>query len=150
MNYIDKKPGLKRCYVLSDDKLIISGGKWLCGSFNLEYRLTKIKPEPDVFQQRDQTNCAIAGLPGLMLLGVVVVFGENIYGTFAVGFWAMLMVSVITMGLGFWLGGKMKVALFKSHDEVPLFDVASRGNDLAEFDEFVSQLKQNISKAKDV
>jgi hypothetical protein len=44
----------------------------------------------------------------------------------------------------------MKVSLFKSHDEVPVFDVASRGNDLSEFDAFVSKLKENISKAKHV
>jgi hypothetical protein len=147
MTYIDKKPGFRRTYTLSDEALVIEGKKWLGGSFRQEFSLNRVKPEPDEHRLKDDTNSALVGMPGLAIFMIGVIGGTAIYEKSPVGFYAILGAGLAAMIVGFVLGGRMRVLLFKSHDEVPLFDVASRGSGAAAFDTFTSELKARIRVA---
>jgi len=147
MNYVDKKPGFRRTYTLSGESLVIEGKKWLGSSFRQEFSLKKVKPEPDEHRLKDDTNSALVGMPGLAIFMIGVIGGTVIYERSSVGFYAVLGVGLAAMIVGFVLGGRMRVLLFKSHEEVPLFDVASRGSSAAQFDAFASELKARIRAA---
>jgi hypothetical protein len=147
MTYIDKKPGLRQTYTLSDETLVIEGRKWLGTTYRQEFCLRKIKAEPDVHRLKDDTNSAIVGLPGLGVFMVGVIGGTVIYEKSAVAFYAILIVGLTAMVAGFIFGGWMRVLLFKSHDEVPLFGIACRGNNATAFDAFAAELKTRIRAA---
>ena len=147
MIYIDKKPGFRRTYTLGNEALVIEGKRWLGSSFRQEFSLSKVKPEPDEHRLKDDTNSALVGMPGLAVFMIGVIGGTVIYEASPVGFYAILGAGLAAMIVGFVLGGRMRVLLFKSHDEVPLFDVASRGSSAAMFDAFASELKARIRAA---
>lgn len=148
MTYIEKKPGFQRAYTLTGDKLVIEGKKWLGSSFRQEFDLARVKPEPDEHQLKDDTNSAVVALPGLIIFMTGVVCGEPIYARTPVGFYAILGVGLAAMISGLVLGGRMRVLVFKSREEVELFDVADRGNTAVKFDSFVSELKSSIRSAR--
>jgi hypothetical protein len=147
MTYIDKKPGFRRTYTVSGETLIIEGKKWLGTSFRQEFSLRKVKAEPDEHQFKDDTNSAIVGLPGLAIFMIGVIGGTVIYEKSAVAFYMTLGFGLAAMIAGFIFGGRMRVLLFKSHEELPLFDLPCRGNNAAVFDAFAAELKAQIRAA---
>lgn len=147
MNYVDKKPGFRRTYTLRDDVVSIDGRRWLGSSFHQEFSLSKVKPEPDEHRLRDDTMSALVGMPGLVVFMVGVLAGTAIYEETPVGFYAVLALGLAAMLVGFAFGGRMRVLVFKSHDEVPLFDVASRGSRPEDFDAFTTELQARIRAA---
>lgn len=147
MTYVDKKPGFRRSYTLRGDVLSIDGRRWLGGSFHQEFSLKKVKPEPDEHHLKDDTTSALVGLPGLAVFVISVLAGATIYEKTPGGFYALLGLGLAAMLIGFVLGGRMRVRVFKSHDDVPLFDVASRGNRLADFEAFTTELTTRIRAA---
>jgi hypothetical protein len=147
MTYIDKKPGFRRTYTLIGDTLVIEGKKWLGSSFRQEFSLTKVKPEPDEHRLKDDTKSALVGMPGLAIFMIGVIGGTAIYEKTPVGFYAILSIGLAAMAVGFVFGGRMRVLVFKSHEEVPLFDVANRGSRAVEFDAFTDEVKTRIRAA---
>jgi hypothetical protein len=147
MIYIDKKPGFRRTYALGVGALVIEGRYWFGSSFRQEFSLKRVKPEPDEHRLRDDTLTALVGMPGLVIFMIGVIGGTSIYEKTPIGFYAILSIGVVTMLLGFVFGGRMRVLLFKSHDESALIEVVSRGSSAAEFDSFVSELKACIRAA---
>jgi len=147
MTYIDKKLGFRRTYTLIGDTLVIEGKKWLGSSFRQEFCLTKVKPEPDEHRLKDDTKSALVGVPGLAIFMIGVIGGTAIYEKTPVGFYAILGIGLAAMVVGFVFGGRMRVLVFKSHEEVPLFDLANRGSSAVEFDAFADELKTRIRAA---
>jgi len=147
MTYIDKKPGFRRTYTLGPESLVIEGKKWLGSSFRQEFSLKKVKAEPDEHRLKDDTNSALVGMPGLAIFMIGVIGGAVIYEKSPIGFYAIIGIGLAAMIVGFILGGRMRVLLFKSHEEVPLFDVACRGSSAAQFDAFAAELKSRIHAA---
>jgi hypothetical protein len=147
MIYVDKKPGFRRTYTLHDAVISIEGRRWLGSSFRQEFSLKKVKPEPDEHRLKDDTMSALVGMPGLIVFLIGVLAGTVIYEKTPVGFYALLGFGLAAMVVGFVFGGRMRVLVFKSHDEVPLFDVASRGSRPEEFEAFTTELKARIRAA---
>jgi len=147
MTYIDKKPGFRRTYTLSSEKLVIEGKKWLGSSFRQEFALKKVKPEPDEHRLKDDTNSALFGMPGLVIFMTGVIGGTAIYEKTPVGFFTVIGIGLVAMIVGFVVGGRMRVLVFKSQDEVPIFDVPNRGNRAVDFDLFTRELKSRIRAA---
>jgi hypothetical protein len=147
MTYTDKKPGFRRVYTLGDTSLVIAGKRWIGSSFRQEFALKKVKSEPDEHRLKDDTKSALVGMPGLVLFMIGVIAGTAIYEKTSVGFYVILSVGLAAMIVGFVFGGRMRVLVFRSHEEIPLFDVADRGRRTTEFEEFTSVLKARIRAA---
>lgn len=147
MTCIDKKPGFRRTYALGPETLVIEGQKWLGSSFRQEFSLRKVKSEPDEHRLKDDTISALVGMPGLAIFFIGVIGGTVIYEKSPIGFYAIIGVGLVAMIVGIILGGRMRVLLFKSREEVPLFDVACRGSSAVQFDAFISELKSRIRTA---
>lgn len=147
--YIDRKIGFQRTYSLGADTLVVEGKRWFGGAFRQEFQLRKLKPEPDEHRIRDDSDSALAGMPGLGVFLVGAILGPFIYERTPRGFYAVLSVGLAAMIIGLVLGGRVTVLVFKSRDELPLIEVACRRRKAAEFEQFIGELKTRIRAASE-
>lgn len=106
--------------------------------------LEKIKPEPDVHYVKDDTRTGMVGLPGLIIFMIGAFGGTVIYEKSPFAFYSILGVGLAAMIAGFIFGGKVKVYVFKSREEIGIFEVTGRGNSAEAFESFVEELKRRI------
>ena len=144
ITYIDKKLGFRRLYSLSDDTLVIIGKKWFGSSYRSEITLKRLKEEPDKHRMKDDTQNALVGMPGLVIFMIGVFGGATFYEKNPMGFYAILAGGLTAMVFGFILGGRIRVYVFKSREEIPVFDIADRGSQHDAFEVFITELKMHI------
>lgn len=148
MTYTEKSWGKTRSYSVEGNTLHLLVRKTLGGSSKVSIALQRIKPEPDVHFLRDDTRQGLVGLPGLIVFMFGAFLGTTIYEKSPVAFYAILAAGLGAMIGGFVLGGRIKVYLFKTHEEMGLFEVTGRGNQDEAFEHFVSELKQRIGETQ--
>ena len=144
MIYSEKSWGKSRSFIVEGDTLHLTAKKAFGGVSNISIDLKKIKPEPDVHFVKDDTRTGMVGLPGLIIFMIGAFGGTVIYEKSPSAFYSILGIGLTAMIAGFIFGGKMKIYLFKSHEEIGIFEVSGRGNSPEAFESFVEELKQRV------
>lgn len=144
MTYTEKTWSKVRAISVDGDILHISIKKIFGGGSKMSFDLKNVKFEPDVHYIKDDTRMCLVGLPGLIVFMIGAFGGTVIYANYPVAFYSIMGVGLTAMIAGFIFGGKVKVYLFKSQEEIGLFDVTGRGNRAEVFESFVGELKHHI------
>lgn len=145
MTYSEKSWGKLRTISVEGDVLYMSIKRTFGGGSKMSFDLKSVKPEPDEHYVKDDTRMGLVGLPGLIVFMVGAFGGTTIYANSPFAFYSIMGGGLTAMIAGFIFGGRVKVYLFKSHEEAGVFDVTSRGNSSEAFEAFVEELKQHIT-----
>jgi hypothetical protein len=149
LTYLDGTRGSRRFFTLGDESLVVASSSWMGASFRQEFALAKIKAVPDEHRFRDDSQAARLALPGLVLFLLGVGFGTSIYERTPFWFYAILVSGVAGIFGAYLFVGKVRVYLFKSVHEAPLFAIGERGRHTAEFEAFTEELQKRIRAAVD-
>lgn len=112
-------------------------------------KLSEIKlPRKEMFIRTDHMQ-ALFGLPGLIGLIFVGIFGETLYSGSVILFWVLLGASVIALYVGFFVAIKTKCYIWEAvdRDKGIALGISESGNKRNDFERFAGEIDQAIEKS---
>lgn len=145
--YVEKRGFAQRVYQLYDDKIEMKGRRTARGDFETEIPLKNLRLPKDVLHQTGDAARAKAMLPGLIVLIVILIFGEKLFSRSAILFWVALIASFAGMIFGAIRAKKFKAYCYNNQSGMPAFDISEHGNNTTIFETFSDLVDQQIKKS---
>ncbi|MEX0289345.1 MAG: hypothetical protein AB3N14_09570 [Flavobacteriaceae bacterium] len=143
--YVEKDGFNKRIFELKEDRIEIEKKGLLSVDYKATVLLNELRLPKDIVYTQSQLNMLLGGAPGVIFMGLTIMFNDPILKISSILWYCCLFGSVLGMFIGFGLAKKKIHYAYKNISGGISFDIGEIGNKREDFERFCSKIDDRIT-----